>query len=124
VVGALVLLCCCGSLFAVYKWGSDVFAGAVFGGNDKPVGKPGDDGMPADPNDAAYASVGDCVVDAPTTEFPDQMAKAPCSTSGAYKVKNRYNGTVDTGRCHSDDGWYRENHDGTDHDFVLCIDKV
>ncbi len=124
VVGALVLLCCCGGLYAAYQWGGSILARAVTGGNDKPVGRPGDAGMPTDPNDAAYASVGDCVVDAPTATFPEQMAKAPCSTSGAYKVKNRYNGITDTDRCPGNDATYVEDLDGTDHDFLLCIDEV
>ena len=74
--------------------------------------------------DAANAKVGDCVKKSPAPGFPDQMAIAPCTESGTYTVKARFDGTASQAKCDNVSEFnYYEDYPTDSKDFVLCIDE-
>ena len=93
-----------------------------FRGHDKPLGQPGDLGLPRDPSDPIFGRVGDCVKY--VSDDPDDyaMVLTPCDDVDAFKIVGRYNETADHRNC--DTEWYHVQAEGTILDYILCFEPV
>lgn len=120
VIVAVLLLGCCGGGYFIYQEIKQSASEAIDGIDDL-TQTPSDGAVPTNTADAFYAQVGDCVKKAPTTQYPDQMAKAPCSDPETWKVTIRYDGTADYSKCGDADYYWEDAPGATSRDFVLCL---
>jgi hypothetical protein len=77
----------------------------------------------ADPTNARYVKVGDCLVESPRPDIPDYMVIGPCSASGSYKVIKVIDRSTDASDCTSGTHIYEVRDRTKGDDFKVCMTK-
>jgi hypothetical protein len=77
----------------------------------------------ADPTNARYVKVGDCLVKSPTHKFPDNMVIGRCSAPHSYKVIERYDDADATRDCAKGTHVYDVSDPSKQERFKVCMTK-
>jgi hypothetical protein len=122
VLAGVLLLCAAGSVTTYL-----LLAHRHSGAGPSSAGPPGSAVQPGDEEavtgDLARFKQGDCLTVEPST---NHVTAAPCTTTGAYRVLLRRDGTIDDAVCRSTEATASLHQDGPGaaDDFVLCVAPV